>query len=481
MALGLTPKEIIDSGRHPLLKCSNEWERIELKEIADVQNGYAFKSEYFNHETGVQLIRIRDVGKDRTEELYSGEYDDDYLVNKGDILIGMDGDFRAAYWTGKPGLLNQRVCRIRNVDDSYSKKFLYYLLQPYLEAIHAETSAVTVKHLSSRTIQSIPLPNPPLPTQNRIVEKIEELFSELDNGVENLKKAQQQLKTYRQAVLKDAFEGKLTQKWRQQQDDLPTPEELLQQIKAERKAHRQRELAEWEKEVEKWEKDGKPGRKPRKPRRNYKPLPIDEQLIELPELWMQVRLCLLCSDITDGDHQAPPKSDSGYPFITISNINNNKIDFSDTFYVGEEYYSSLKKERKPQKGDVLYTVTGSFGIPVLVNFEKQFCFQRHIGLLRSFELVNQKWLYYIMQNPNVIQQAKKDATGTAQKTVSLTSLRQFVVSFMSEQEQKEIVNEIESRFSVVDQLEQTIKENLQKAEALRRSILKKAFGGELVL
>jgi type I restriction enzyme S subunit len=214
MALGLTPKEIIDSGRHPLLESSDKWERIELEEIADVQNGYAFKSEYFNHETGIQLIRIRDVGKSKTEELYSGDYDRDYLVNKDDILIGMDGDFRVAYWTGRPGLLNQRVCRIRNVDDSYSRKFLYYLLQPYLDAIHAETSAVTVKHLSSRTIQSIPLPNPPLPTQNRIVEKIEELFSELDNGVENLKKAQKQLKTYRQAVLKDAFEGKLTKEWR---------------------------------------------------------------------------------------------------------------------------------------------------------------------------------------------------------------------------------------------------------------------------
>ena len=289
MALGLTPRDIIDSGRHPLLECSMEWERIELKEIAEVQNGSAFKSEYFNHDEGLPLIRIRDVWKNKTEELYSGEYEDEYLVYPGDILIGMDGDFSAAYWKGKPGLLNRRVCRVKNIDDSYSEKFLYYLLQLYLNAIHAETSAVTVNHLSSRTIQSIPLPNPPLPTQYRIVEKIEELFSELDNGVDNLKKAQKQLKTYRQSVLKDAFEGKLTKKWSQQQTDLPTPDELLQQIKAERKAHRERELAKWEKEVEQWEKGGGPGRKPRKPSKLSKL--NDEYISEnkrLPKGWFHI-------------------------------------------------------------------------------------------------------------------------------------------------------------------------------------------------
>ena len=89
-------------------------------------------------------------------------------------------------------------------------------MQPYLNAINQETSSVTVKHLSSRTIEEIPLPFPPLPEQRRIVARIEELFSELDNGIANLKKAGEQLKTYRQAVLKQAFEGKLTEEWRKE-------------------------------------------------------------------------------------------------------------------------------------------------------------------------------------------------------------------------------------------------------------------------
>lgn len=454
-----------------------------LGEIADYVNGRAFKPSEWE-KNGLPIIRIQNLNDPTAAYNYSDkQHKEKYKVQNGDLLFAWSASLGAYIWKRGDAWLNQHIFRVDH-NESINKKYLYYCLTDIVDELYAKSHGSGMVHVTKGKFEDTEIPVPPLPTQHRIVEKIEELFSELDNGVENLKKAQQQLKTYRQAVLKDAFEGKLTKEWRalrqaQDANRLPTPDELLQQIKAERNAHRQRELAEWEQEVEQWEKDGKPGRKPRKPRKNYKPLPIEEKMLDLPSSWLESRLCLLCSDITDGDHQAPPKADSGFPFITISNIDNNKIDFSDTFYVGQEYFDSLKKERKPQKGDVLYTVTGSFGIPVLVDFERQFCFKRHIGLLRSFNSVNQKWLYYLMQTPNVLQQAKKDATGTAQKTVSLTSLRQFIVPFISLEEQKEIVIEIESRLSVVDQLEQTIKENLQKAEALRQSILKKAFGGGL--
>ncbi len=124
------------------------------------------------------LIRIRDVGGDSTENFYSGPFEDEFIVRKGDILIGMDGDFHAAIWKGSDGLLNQRVCRLIPFTGLYSKDFLFLALQPYLNAINAETSSVTVKHLSSRTVADLPIRLPPLGEQKRIVAKIEELFSE---------------------------------------------------------------------------------------------------------------------------------------------------------------------------------------------------------------------------------------------------------------------------------------------------------------
>ena len=98
-----------------------------------------------------------------------------------------------------------------------------------------------------------------------------------------------------------------------------------------------------------------------------------------------VTLSDLATDITDGDHLPPPKSAAGVPFITIGNIvkETRKIDVAATFMVPYGYFNGLKPNKKPKKGDVLYTVTGSFGIPVILNESVEFCFQRHIGLIRQ--------------------------------------------------------------------------------------------------
>ena len=174
MALGYSPKEIVESGEFPLLAKHPSWERVDLQEIAIVQNGYAFPSTNFTKGIGLPLIRIRDIDKRDTEDYFQGDYPSDYVVNNGDILIGMDGDFNIARWKGKQALLNQRVCRIIPTTNLYDEKFLVFVLPSFLKAINEKTSSVTVKHLSSRTICDIPLPLPPLPEQHRIVAKIEE-------------------------------------------------------------------------------------------------------------------------------------------------------------------------------------------------------------------------------------------------------------------------------------------------------------------
>ena len=132
----------------------------------------------------------------------------------------------------------------------------------------------------------------------------------------------------------------------------------------------------------------------------------------------------VCESIADGDHMPPPKSEFGVPFITISNITNQqKIDFNNTMYVPEDYYDFLPSKRKPQLGDILYTVVGSYGIPVCVENEKKFVFQRHIAILRPDQkLIKPKYLYHTMQTTFFRNQAEKAAKGAAQKTISLSSL-----------------------------------------------------------
>ena len=150
--------------------------------------------------------------------------------------------------------------------------------------------------------------------------------------------------------------------------------------------------------------------------------------VENEKGWEVKKLGEICTDITDGDHMPPPKSEFGIPFITISDIDKDTrcLNFENTFYVPEDYYNNLKENRKPQKGDLLYTVTGTYGIPVIVKTNKKFCFQRHIALLRpNKEILSTIFLCYWVLSDGVKFMADKVATGIAQKTVGLNSIRKF--------------------------------------------------------
>lgn len=207
MTLRVHPDDIVKRSESPLLAEHHTWERVRIGQIAHLQNGGAFSSKLFNtSETGMPVIRIRNVGTTKSTTYYSGEYQDKYLVFPDDLLVGMDGDFRVSRWQGSPALLNQRVCRLdmRN-PQMYDGRFLYHVLQGYLDAVHAVTSAVTVKHLSSRTISQLPVPLPPLAEQGRIVERIEELFARLDAVDASLASLLEKLETLRSAILADAF------------------------------------------------------------------------------------------------------------------------------------------------------------------------------------------------------------------------------------------------------------------------------------
>jgi restriction endonuclease S subunit len=194
-----------------------------------------------------------------------------------------------------------------------------------------------------------------------------------------------------------------------------------------------------------------------------------------------VRLSELASSITDGDHMPPPKCENGIPFVTISNIDKRShiVDFSDTFFVSRQYFESLKPHRRPRKGDLLYTVTGSFGIPVKIEDDSEFCFQRHIGLIRPKSDVSTSWLYYLVRSPQLFRQASERATGTAQKTVSLSVLRDFAVPKLSLSKQQAMVSKIDELKIETDRLEAVYVRKLSDLEELRQSLLNSAFSSDL--
>lgn len=184
--------------------------------------------------------------------------------------------------------------------------------------------------------------------------------------------------------------------------------------------------------------------------------------------WEKTELGKTCIYITDGDHMPPPKAKFGVPFITISNIDkvNRDILFDDTFYVPIGYYNSLKEERKAKNGDVLYTVTGSYGIPVVIKSDNKFCFQRHIALLRpDKEKLNTSFLCYWVLCDSVKHMADDVATGIAQKTVGLSSLRRFSIILPPLALQQEFAAKVEA----IEQMKAKVRQSLKESEELFNS------------
>lgn len=184
--------------------------------------------------------------------------------------------------------------------------------------------------------------------------------------------------------------------------------------------------------------------------------------------WEKTELGKTCIYITDGDHMPPPKAKFGVPFITISNIDkvNRDILFDDTFYVPIGYYNSLKEEKKAKNGDVLYTVTGSYGIPVVIKSDNKFCFQRHIALLRpDKEKLNTSFLCYWVLCDSVKHMADDVATGIAQKTVGLSSLRRFSIILPPLALQQEFAAKVEA----IEQMKAKVRQSLKESEELFNS------------
>ena len=190
--------------------------------------------------------------------------------------------------------------------------------------------------------------------------------------------------------------------------------------------------------------------------------------VENEKGWEMKKLGEVCIDITDGDHMPPPKASKGIPFITISNINKEtrELNFENTFFVSEEYYNNLKDNRKARLGDLLYTVTGSYGIPVTVETNIPFCFQRHIALIRPKQnVLSTKYLCFWVLCENVKSMADRAATGIAQKTVGLNTIRNFKVILPPLPLQQQFAARIEA----IEQQKQQVKDAIKDLETLLAS------------
>ena len=351
-------------------------------------------------------------------------YANDYLCDPGTTIVGRKGTIN------KPIFVKDKFW---NVDTAFGLSpydginkllFHFFCLSFNFKSLDKST---TIPSLAKTDLLQIEFPLPPLPEQHRIVAKIEELFSDLDKGIESLKTAQGQLKTYRQAVLKYAFEGKLTNK-----------------------------------NV----KDG-----------------------ELPEGWKREKLLDMCDFITKGttppaNKLYPLKGD--VPFLKVYNLMfNGCLDFSiNPTFVSVDTHKNMLARSKVIPGDVLMNIVGPpLGkVSIVPALFPEWNINQAIVRFRCKEALFNKYLSSFLQADRTIRAYSRKAKATAgQFNLTLEICREIDIPLPETlEEQHLIVSEIESRLSVCDKMEESITQSLVQAEALRQSILKKAFEGRLV-
>ncbi|MDD5050962.1 MAG: restriction endonuclease subunit S [Candidatus Pacebacteria bacterium] len=452
------------------------WASARLDDISDIVRGISFPKDAKTktYQKGhIACLRTTNVQREvEWSDLWFVPKEfvrrDQQLLQKHDILIStansleLVGKVCQVQILPHPATLGAFIAAIR-ISPLVNPKFFYFQIasSDIQASIRACASTTTnISNVNTNRLKEIQLVTSPLNEQRRIVAKIEELFTRLDAGVEALEKIKRELKRYRQAVLKYAFEGKLTEQWRKENKEKIEPaSELLERIAKER-----------EKTAE--------GKAKKLPTLNKSELP------ELPEGWEWARIEDCAVLITKGESpkwQGFNYVQEGVPFIRSENVLWGTLDICGVANIPEAFHNKLARSHiKPF--DVLVNLVGaSIGrCCVVPSTVARANLNQAVGLIRLNEVLLPGFLMHLLISPAIQKAIHSSKVETARPNISLTDLRNLLIPVASLLEQRQIVSEIERHFSITDEVEQIADKALKQSQRLRRSILKRAFEGKLV-
>lgn len=419
-----------------------------LKDCATIIAGQSPESKYYNTEgIGIPFFQGKaDFGElYPTVRVYCSQ--PTKIAEKDDILLSV----RAP--VGPTNLSPGRVCigrglaAIRPFSDM-SLRYLLYYFRFFESQLSAKGTGTTFKAITQATIKNLDVPVPPLPDQEHIVFRIEELFSQLDASVAELKTAKERLKVYRQAVLKEAFEGRYSRAWRKNHPEY-SPQNDLDSIKFTEPIFKDTSGDE------------------------------NEICLSLPETWVKVRL----GEIFEVEVGATPSRqkteywNGEIPWVSSGEVHFDTISQTNEF-ITQEGLKHASTNIQPV-GTVMLAMIGegkTRGQAALLHVEAAHN-QNTAAILVSKTSCEPKYVYYfLMLN---YENTRRVGSGNNQKALNKERVRALRFPFTSFEEQSLIVQEIESRLSVCDSIQKTVDTALQQAEALRQSIVKNAFEGNI--
>ena len=407
------------------------------------------------------------------------------LIEAGRLILTNSATVCVPIFLGVDACIHDGFVAFDDLPEGVDQKYLFYFfkyIRPYV--LHENKQGVTQVNLNTAIVGNMRLLLAPFNEQRRIVSKIEELFSELDKGVDGLTTAQTQLKSYRHAVLKHAFEGKLTANWRANNPDkLETRDALLSHIRDEREARYAKAIECWRVAVDAWRTGGGVGIKPSKPVRPEWPEAFDySDLPPLPKGWTYIPFEALAYSIRNGISQKPEET-GALKIFRISAVRPLAFDLTDVRYLND---SGQYKSYKLRRGDLVFTrYNGSrayVGVAAVYNGDETHVYpDKLIRCDVTSATMNTGFLEKAVNcgtSRAFIESRIRTTAGQA--GISGGDLKAMPVAICAPDEQAQINSILDVQLSQIAKLEADIEAELRKSDVLRQSILKKAFSGQLV-
>ena len=464
------------------------WVWTRLGKICRVQAGFAFKSAAFvQSDKGIPIIRIRDITQDHTQVNYLGDYREEFLVNTGDFLVGMDGNFTVAKWRGRRALLNQRVSRLQWYSKRLEPTFFAIAAQHQLTELQGKKAYTTVDHLSSKQIEEAVVPLPPLAEQTRIVAKVDELM-----GICDALEAQQQERESRKSLLVRASLSRFAES--------PTPENLgylfhnsydippselrksILTLAVQGKLVPQDpndEPSEFLVERITTEKSALVNRKLTRSSNSHTSRDIDRIDGRLPDGWAWVQVDQIASV---GTGSTPLKSERDYyangdiPWVTSASTNNYFINEPDQF-VTRKAQKDYNLRIYP-KGSLLIALygqgktRGQVGQLMFDSTTNQAC-----AVLEFFESGKSLRDYIRMFFLKKYDELRERAAGAAQPNLSGGMIRFTRVPLPPLAEQRRIVDKVDQLMALVNELERQQETSRENASKLLDAIVQEMTSG----
>ena len=485
------------------------WSRIEITEVLEANNngkpfqqGWSPRCESFPAPEGKWGVLT-------TTSIQNGEFWDhehkflpDHLeprphleVKLGDVLITCAGPrvrcgVACLVERTRPKLMmSGKMYRFKPHPEVMYPKYLAYMLQTPEAQLEIDRMKTGINdsglNLTHSRFAALKVAVAPLNEQHRIVVKIEELLSELDKGIESLKTAEAQLKVYRQAVLRHAFEGKLTAQWREEnKDKLEKPEQLVARIKQEREARYVQQFRDWKAAVKKWEEGGSLDRKPSRPRPPSFPEPFSDiekmAFPEISEVWRWAKVGELFSVYVGA---TPSRKNRNYWNGEINWITSGEVRFAPINKTNEtvtlEGLANASTEIHPI-GTVMLAMIGegkTRGQAAVTQVEA--CHNQNAAAIRVSESeIPPEYVYYYLLYR--YEDTRRVGSGNNQKALNKERVSNLPIPLPVLDEQAVVVKELKKLLSVIQQLDGEIGSQLASVSSLRQSILTKAFNGRLV-